>query len=127
MIRRPPRSTLFPYTTLFRSIDPFSGEFTTLHMIPHIFGIALFMISVALVYGGDYKGAWVFLLAPSGAVAGFARGVYGLLWISVIGIPHAILLAPLFWFWGRLHGALFVAFSASLASIYLGMELGRVC
>src|SRR3989442_8144006 len=24
MIRRPPRSTLFPYTTLFRSIDPSS-------------------------------------------------------------------------------------------------------
>src|SRR2546428_7245502 len=24
MIRRPPRSTLFPYTTLFRSIRPFS-------------------------------------------------------------------------------------------------------
>src|SRR2546422_10594931 len=26
MIRRPPRSTLFPYTTLFRSIDPGSGR-----------------------------------------------------------------------------------------------------
>src|SRR2546422_9859534 len=26
MIRRPPRSTLFPYTTLFRSLDPRSGE-----------------------------------------------------------------------------------------------------
>src|ERR1039458_10866014 len=25
MIRRPPRSTLFPYTTLFRSDEPFSG------------------------------------------------------------------------------------------------------
>src|SRR5256885_5472365 len=25
MIRRPPRSTLFPYTTLFRSIDPSPG------------------------------------------------------------------------------------------------------
>src|SRR2546427_12706592 len=25
MIRRPPRSTLFPYTTLFRSADPFSN------------------------------------------------------------------------------------------------------
>src|SRR2546422_5379988 len=25
MIRRPPRSTLFPYTTLFRSCDPQSG------------------------------------------------------------------------------------------------------
>src|SRR3712207_7195435 len=24
MIRRPPRSTLFPYTTLFRSLDPFT-------------------------------------------------------------------------------------------------------
>src|SRR2546426_8066848 len=26
MIRRPPRSTLFPYTTLFRSADPGRGE-----------------------------------------------------------------------------------------------------
>src|SRR3712207_7621351 len=26
MIRRPPRSTLFPYTTLFRSDDPGLGE-----------------------------------------------------------------------------------------------------
>src|SRR5256885_8151140 len=26
MIRRPPRSTLFPYTTLFRSISPFVGR-----------------------------------------------------------------------------------------------------
>src|SRR3712207_8370080 len=25
MIRRPPRSTLFPYTTLFRSLDPTAG------------------------------------------------------------------------------------------------------
>src|SRR5256886_8912821 len=27
MIRRPPRSTLFPYTTLFRSLDPRVAEF----------------------------------------------------------------------------------------------------
>src|SRR2546422_3261601 len=26
MIRRPPRSTLFPYTTLFRSEEPFLGH-----------------------------------------------------------------------------------------------------
>src|SRR5438552_6010880 len=26
MIRRPPRSTLFPYTTLFRSVDKHLGE-----------------------------------------------------------------------------------------------------
>src|SRR3712207_8277970 len=29
MRRRPPRSTLFPYTTLFRSLDPFAGAGTT--------------------------------------------------------------------------------------------------
>src|SRR2546430_5102248 len=28
MIRRPPRSTLFPYTTLFRSLDTFYGFYT---------------------------------------------------------------------------------------------------
>src|SRR5256886_14062073 len=27
MIRRPPRSTLFPYTTLFRSIEAFKAKF----------------------------------------------------------------------------------------------------
>src|SRR5256885_12889223 len=26
MIRRPPRSTLFPYTTLFRSMRPYEGK-----------------------------------------------------------------------------------------------------
>src|SRR2546422_6520573 len=29
MIRRPPRSTLFPYTTLFRSLPPFRVRATT--------------------------------------------------------------------------------------------------
>src|SRR2546422_11317480 len=29
MIRRPPRSTLFPYTTLFRSLDATSGVLVT--------------------------------------------------------------------------------------------------
>src|SRR3712207_7385126 len=31
MIRRPPRSTLFPYTTLFRSRGGHTGEAVTLH------------------------------------------------------------------------------------------------
>src|SRR3970040_2850866 len=34
MIRRPPRSTLFPYTTLFRSIRPWPGSWLTrLHLL----------------------------------------------------------------------------------------------
>src|SRR5690349_23716102 len=31
MIRRPPRSTLFPYTTLFRSLAPADVEFAHAH------------------------------------------------------------------------------------------------
>src|SRR3712207_8601359 len=30
MIRRPPRSTLFPYTTLFRSVDPLADRVVVL-------------------------------------------------------------------------------------------------
>src|SRR5688572_31907116 len=38
MIRRPPRSTLFPYTTLFRSIDFFcgAGALNYGHNPPHV-------------------------------------------------------------------------------------------
>src|SRR3712207_8008457 len=35
MIRRPPRSTLFPYTTLFRSVDP--DYFAIAHYIAHAY------------------------------------------------------------------------------------------
>src|SRR2546427_5098218 len=31
MIRRPPRSTLFPYTTLFRSLEPFARSSSPSH------------------------------------------------------------------------------------------------
>src|SRR3712207_9502045 len=34
MIRRPPRSTLFPYTTLFRSFDAPSREICTVRRTP---------------------------------------------------------------------------------------------
>src|SRR5574343_1782086 len=33
MIRRPPRSTLFPYTTLFRSIVRMAQDFSLRHML----------------------------------------------------------------------------------------------
>src|SRR3712207_7261928 len=42
MIRRPPRSTLFPYTTLFRSPDKF---FTT----PHYDGYAAVLVNLPAV------------------------------------------------------------------------------
>src|ERR1035441_7691813 len=35
MIRRPPRSTLFPYTTLFRSLNPAPGQALDLAQVAH--------------------------------------------------------------------------------------------
>src|SRR3712207_8269542 len=35
MIRRPPRSTLFPYTTLFRSLPQYFASGTTPHSAPN--------------------------------------------------------------------------------------------
>src|SRR2546430_3633757 len=34
MIRRPPRSTLFPYTTLFRSLDPLVQDLPRCNAVP---------------------------------------------------------------------------------------------
>src|SRR3712207_9047658 len=34
MIRRPPRSTLFPYTTLFRSLERHEGELVAAELAP---------------------------------------------------------------------------------------------
>src|SRR3712207_7386524 len=41
MIRRPPRSTLFPYTTLFRSRNPLSEDYTQLRtsLIPSLLAV----------------------------------------------------------------------------------------
>src|SRR2546425_13081082 len=45
MIRRPPRSTLFPYTTLFRSIDP--ARIANDHIRAHALEGALFRTALA--------------------------------------------------------------------------------
>jgi len=102
---------------------PFSGHFTMLHILPHTFGFMLFSICSVLAYGNDYKGAWIFLLAPAGALERFARGVFALLWVGFIVIPHLFILALLAWFWGTQPAAVFVAYSLAVASFYLGLEL----
>src|SRR5207248_6518722 len=42
MIRRPPRSTLFPYTTLFRSQNPHGAWYATALMIASTVGILIY-------------------------------------------------------------------------------------
>src|SRR5690349_22878771 len=60
MIRRPPRSTLFPYTTLFRSRPGIESFLATE-------GIEVFFVETHSIEGGH----------PIGKAAGEAIGVYG--------------------------------------------------
>src|SRR3712207_7575651 len=49
MIRRPPRSTLFPYTTLFRSGEYFAGYITEKSLsVDNLFVFVLIMASFAV-------------------------------------------------------------------------------
>jgi hypothetical protein len=106
--------------------DPFTGNFTAMHLMPHLLGGLLFMVCSILAYGNDFKGAWIFLLAPTGIFSSFARGVYALMWIEGVIIPHLLVFFPLVWFWGILHGSLFVAYSMAAASTYLALEIRSV-
>src|SRR2546428_13451655 len=72
MIRRPPRSTLFPYTTLFRSVALLWGE--RRHWQPALVGL-LTLSGVAwlvLSRGGDGVAGRLRLLTPTGG--GLAGG-----------------------------------------------------
>jgi hypothetical protein len=101
----------------------FAGQFTPMHFIPHVFGIVFLWTCSLLAYGSDYQGAWIFLLVPARAFDRFAQGVHAWLWIEIIVVPHAVLLLLLLWSWGIVDAWLFVAYSAAVASAYLGIEL----
>src|SRR2546425_11580214 len=62
MIRRPPRSTLFPYTTLFRSVGAIS-----VHGVNGLWGI----LSLGLLADGTYGDGWN---GVNGAVRGLFYG-----------------------------------------------------
>jgi hypothetical protein len=103
--------------------DPFSGRFTSLHLLPHLLGTLLLFVCMFLPYGNDYKGVWIFSSIPSGAFDGFARGIFAVLWVNFILIPHLIAFPLLAWLWGIPHALLFIAWSIAAASVYLGLEL----
>ena len=104
-------------------VSPFSGHFTAMHIFPHLFAFVFYMICSVIAHGTNYKGSWIFLLAPAGTLRRFASGVFALLWIGFIVVPHLFLLALLIWFWGVRSAAIFVAYSVAVASFYLSLEL----
>ena len=44
--------------------EPVRGQFTAVHLAPHVFGFLLFFICSFMPYGSDFKGAWIFVLIP---------------------------------------------------------------
>src|SRR5258708_25887890 len=65
MIRRPPRSTLFPYTTLFRSVWVVGGLYTLLG------SVCFAELGTMLPQAGGY---YVYARRAFGDTAGFAVG-----------------------------------------------------
>jgi hypothetical protein len=107
--------------------DPFSADrFSSMHLLPHVLGSLLFFICGLLPYGNDYKGGWIFLSVPPRAIDRFVRGIFAVLWIDVVVIPNLIALPLFAWRWGIWHAGLFIAYSVSAASVYLGLELRLV-
>src|SRR5438309_10308307 len=81
MIRRPPRSTLFPYTTLFRSVSTNAWlAYVTLFLaalleaVPVVGsvipGSTIILALSALVPGGELRLEWVLGAAIAGALIG---------------------------------------------------------
>src|SRR6266508_3998960 len=64
MIRRPPRSTLFPYTTLFRSrgVNPASGCVPMLLTMPFLFAFYSMLSQAIELRGAEFAG-WIHDLA----------------------------------------------------------------
>src|SRR2546422_11367093 len=83
MIRRPPRSTLFPYTTLFRSPQ---------HRKEWLTYLSLATLGVAFVVGYWFMGS--FRGAPRPAFSGlYVLDAYGTFWkLLLIGISALIVL-----------------------------------
>src|SRR3989441_6011990 len=81
MIRRPPRSTLFPYTTLFRSRDPIGQTI-------HVAGASFKVIGVYVPPPNLFSGATPpFVGIPHGAFVKHVPYVRGLMRLAVAPAP----------------------------------------
>jgi hypothetical protein len=105
--------------------DPFAEAFSPIHFLPHAFGFLLLMVCALLPFGSDYKGAWIFRLAPPPALDAFATGVYGLL-AQIVFVLNMLAAPALIWKWGLAHAALFLAFSLATAAIYVAATMRLV-
>lgn len=103
--------------------SPFTSGFNTIHLFPHLLGLATLMSCRFLAFGSDHKSAWLFTTIPRQFVGSFAQGSTIFLFSFVVILPHLIGFLALLWFWPFIDLALFIAFSALVSSFYLLLGL----
>ncbi|MCY3756502.1 MAG: hypothetical protein OXG96_02155 [Acidobacteria bacterium] len=103
--------------------SPFGPEFALIHFLPHLLGLVMILACRILAYGNDYKGIAWFFTAPDSSFRPFSAGIHAALWQLLAIVPNLLSLPVLTWFWPMRDAFLFVAFSAAVASIYLGVGL----
>ena len=106
-----------------RDVSPFTGDFSPVHFLPHLSGITMALVCNFLEFGVDYKGVWIFQIAPDGSFSGFARGVHAALLVVFVLIPHLIWIPISIWSWGPAVTAAFIAYSAAVSALYLSLTL----
>ena len=112
---------------LGRAVSPFSGDLAPAHLLPHLIGFAVVTVCNVLAFGVDYKGVWIFQIAPESSFSGFARGVHAALLAVFVLIPHLIWLPIAIWSWGATDAASFIAYSVAVSALYLGLTLRLIC
>ena len=105
------------------AVSPFTNNFAPVHLLPHFSGIIMTLVCNNLEFGVDYKAVWIFQIAPDGYFSRFARGVHAALLVVFVLIPHLIWLPISIWSWGPAVAAGFIAYSAAVSALYLGLTL----
>lgn len=106
--------------------SPFTSGFNTIHLFPHLLGLATLMSCRFLAFGSDHKSAWLFTTIPRQFVGSFAQGSTIFLFLFVAILPHFIGFLALLWFWPFIDLALFIAFSSLVSLLYLLLGLGYI-
>jgi hypothetical protein len=117
---------IFPAIAMVRAgirISPFQpGPPSAAHFLPHISGLAGFLVCSMITYSNQHGGAWIFLMAPLDGIRSFAKGIFWALWLPMCAVP-VLFMPALAWYWGIFDAMLFAAYSIALVSFYLSLEL----
>src|SRR3712207_9351196 len=100
MIRRPPRSTLFPYTTLFRSLWLIGTFFAlaAIYTLPGAYFIAIIQI---LVYAGAIMVLFLFVIMLLNLGNDYEPDIRGTAWKIMAGGSRLGVAVPPGWRFGR--------------------------